>query len=119
MDRRLEAIFRDLPAGDISAVVLGCTHFIYIKPRLKALLGENVRYYDGNAGTAQQALRMLRRQGLMTDTDPSTFDPESQITIDTSGEKGHVIPLCRRLIRTLMKDIPFSSSISPEKGPRE
>lgn len=43
-----------------SAVVLGCTHFIYFKPVLRALLGPNVALVDGNQGTVRHMFNYLQ-----------------------------------------------------------
>lgn len=44
-----------------SAVVLGCTHFIYFKPVLQALLGPHVALVDGNQGTVRHMFNSLQR----------------------------------------------------------
>ena len=45
------------------AVVLGCTHYIYIRPILKSLFTSDVSIYDGNAGVAQQTIKKATRGG--------------------------------------------------------
>jgi len=108
IQKRLHRIIGDLPVSEISGVVLGCTHFVYLRPALRSLLGDGVRFYDGNAGTARQVMRMLQKKGLLNERAQGGDPCDLQITIDTSGEKGHVIPLCHRLLRSLMKNRGFS-----------
>ncbi len=46
-----------LPAGNFDGVVLGCTHYIFLKERICAHYG--VPVYDGNAGTARRLSAVL------------------------------------------------------------
>lgn len=48
----------------IKAVVLGCTHFVFLKPALRGLLPESVTLIDGNEGTARQLKKCLTQAGL-------------------------------------------------------
>lgn len=96
----LTELFRDLPLEDFSAVVLGCTHFIYLKDILRELMGPRIRFFDGNRGTAQQLKRVLTQKGLLSDI-KTPWLTEEQIMIDTSGDPGQVIPLCHKLLSML------------------
>ena len=48
----------------IDSVVLGCTHYPFVKNQIAQILG-NVRFFDGNAGTARQLRRVLDAAGLL------------------------------------------------------
>ena len=50
-------------AGNVDAVVLGCTHYPFVREQIAQVLGD-VRFFDGGAGTARQLHRMLKR-GLL------------------------------------------------------
>ena len=41
---------------DCSAIVLGCTHFIYFKAALRDIVPEHVAIIDGNAGTVRRLM---------------------------------------------------------------
>jgi len=41
------------------AIVLGCTHFIFLKKEIQQLFFQKVRIVDGNKGTVQQLIRQL------------------------------------------------------------
>ena len=45
------------------AVVLGCTHYIYIRPILSSILPSDVKIYDGNLGVAKQVIKKANRVG--------------------------------------------------------
>ena len=68
----LDAYLRDLlapyrtPAPD--AVVLGCTHFPFVKEHILRALGRDVPVFDGVRGTSRQLCRLLAEQGLRNPT---------------------------------------------------
>lgn len=53
-----------LPQGNPDAVVLGCTHYIYIKEKIRAHYGCSC--YDGNAGIAARLQKILFSQNPVT-----------------------------------------------------
>lgn len=50
-----------LPSGTPSSVVLGCTHYIYIKESIRQFYGCEV--YDGNSGIAKRLADTLLKEG--------------------------------------------------------
>ena len=50
--------------GQLDAIVLGCTHYPFVKDSIQKILGENVQVLDGGAGTARQTCRLLEESGL-------------------------------------------------------
>ena len=69
----VESFLRDLLgefAGDeaqtsLDAVVLGCTHYPFIRHRIRKILGEQVEIFDGGEGTARELARRLTVAGLL------------------------------------------------------
>lgn len=53
--------YRDVPFG---AVVLGCTHYPFVKKAIAAALGRQTEFVDGSAGTARQLRRRLQQENL-------------------------------------------------------
>ncbi|RUO33244.1 glutamate racemase [Aliidiomarina soli] len=47
--------------ADYSAVVLGCTHFIYFRNALQTMVGDSVTLIDGNQGTVKQLFALLQQ----------------------------------------------------------
>ena len=58
----LDKLFKSVPRFD--AVVLGCTHYPFLKGVISSLL-PHVRIYDGGQGTARQLHRLLEADGLL------------------------------------------------------
>lgn len=49
----------------VKAAVLGCTHYVFVKSALRAVLPESVALVDGNRGTARQLKSRLSQKGLL------------------------------------------------------
>ena len=54
----------ELELSDYSKVVLGCTHFIHFSNILKKLFGNDVKFYDGSIGTANNLKRIANTAHL-------------------------------------------------------
>lgn len=53
-------------AGRVDGVVLGCTHYPFIKAQIQEVLGD-VAFYESAQGTARQLRRRLVRRGLLSE----------------------------------------------------
>ena len=76
----------------VDAVVLGCTHYVFLRPLLAEMLPERVKVLDGNAGTARQLQRVLTERGLLSDA------AAGGAVLQTSGDPETVLPVMRRLL---------------------
>ena len=76
----------------VDAVVLGCTHYPFVKPMIQRTLGEHVMVFDGGAGTAREMKRRLREADLLTGR-----TTRGQVEFRNSLEKPEKIALCKRL----------------------
>ena len=54
--------------GRVDAVVLGCTHYPFIRRQIAEVLG-NIPFYDGGAGTARELKRRLDENGILSARD--------------------------------------------------
>ena len=50
--------------GKIDGIVLGCTHYPFLKKQIRTVMGD-VPLYDGGSGTARELRRQLSRYGLL------------------------------------------------------
>lgn len=50
--------------GELDALVLGCTHYPFVKDSVQRILGADVQVLDGGAGTARQTCRLLEERNL-------------------------------------------------------
>lgn len=51
----------------IDSIVLGCTHYPFVRKEIQAIVGPEVMIYDGGPGTAREMRRRLEVAGLRTE----------------------------------------------------
>ena len=76
----LSELLAPLKREKLDAVVLGCTHYPFVKKEISSILGENVEIFDGSLGTALNTRRRLEENGLLNDAS----DKGSVAFIDSS-----------------------------------
>ena len=94
---RLEAFLLDklMPFSKVpvDAVVLGCTHYPFLRPVLRRLLGKRPEILDGTEGVARQLRRQLEQLGLLTD---STCD--GQVVFQNSDSSPEIMERAQMLL---------------------
>ena len=92
--RYLEELFNRYPPEKVDAVVLGCTHYVFLKDMIREMLPERIAITDGNAGTARQLKRVLEREGLLNDESPGS------VRLETSGAERDIALMRKMLINS-------------------
>ncbi|NKF24430.1 glutamate racemase [Solimonas marina] len=93
--RRLLAQYLEpLLQSGADTLVLGCTHYPFLRPVIAQLVGPGVCLLDTGAAVARQTQRVLEREALLA---PPT--QSGQFEWRTSGERGAVTPVVERLFR--------------------
>jgi glutamate racemase len=81
---------------EVDAIVLGCTHYIFIKGAFKRAAKRYLRgactLFDGNVGTIQQLKHILEAQQLLN------HHGGGQVTFLTSGDPAVYEPLFQKLL---------------------
>ena len=77
-------------AGNLDALVLGCTHYPFARSAISDTVGKSVPLLDGGEGTAQQTRRRLEEQDLL-------FDGPGEILWENSLDDPAMLALCRQL----------------------
>lgn len=79
-----------LKTGEMDTLVLGCTHYVFAKPELRALVGPDVQLIDTGAAVARQTRRLLNKaQTLRAEPagrDPAALAGAQQIQLMTTGQ---------------------------------
>ena len=80
-------------AAQLDALVLGCTHYPFMKKAMAQVLGDGVELLDGGEGTARETKRRLAEAGLLNDGEGELFvknssgNPEKiRLTLALLGE---------------------------------
>ncbi|MBR2663510.1 MAG: glutamate racemase [Clostridia bacterium] len=95
--RYLEKLLAGWDLDSVDAVVLGCTHYVFLKPMLRRMLPDRIRITDGNAGTARQLRRVLSERDLLRTAGPGA------VRMETSGDPEVILPVMRRLFRKALE----------------
>ena len=89
--RYLLDLFKPYDLTRVDAIVLGCTHYVFLRPILQAILPPTVSVLDGNEGTARQLRRVLAGKDLLS-------DGPGGVQLETSGDPVLVLPVMQRLL---------------------
>jgi glutamate racemase len=77
----LEGALKPMLAAKIDTVVLGCTHYPFVIPQIKKIVGPEVRVIDPAPAIARQAGRLLEKFGLRNQD-----EGKGKVSLLTSGE---------------------------------
>lgn len=80
----------------IDVLVLGCTHYPFLRPAIERVLGDGIAVIDAGAAVAQQVERVLARGG-----DHSPRLGEGRVSCFTSGDTKRFLAIARRLVPEL------------------
>ena len=75
----LKELFARYDLEKTDAVVLGCTHYVFLKDMIRRMLPEHVVITEGSEGTARQLKRVLARNRLLNETG------KGLVELETSG----------------------------------
>ena len=75
----------------LSALVLGCTHYPFMRKAMARVLGEGVELLDGGEGTARETRRRLLEAGLLNEGD-------GDLIVENSSGDPEKIALTHRLL---------------------
>jgi len=78
---------------EIGAIVLGCTHYPFIKPVIEYVLGENIPIIDGGLGTSIELMRRLKEKELINDS-----LIEGSVEIYNSAEDEYILEISKELL---------------------
>jgi glutamate racemase len=76
----------------VDAVVLGCTHYPFVKDMIQKTLGADVLVFDGGEGTAKEMKRRLGEAGLLT-----SRTGQGNVEFRNSLKSEEKLRLCRKL----------------------
>lgn len=87
----LEALLEPLRAAEVDQVVLGCTHYPFLRDAIAEVLGPGVRIVDSGGAVARQVERVLGEGGGVR------AGGEGSIRVLTTGDPARVAPVVERL----------------------
>lgn len=67
LEQYLKKLLYPYLSGGMDAVVLGCTHYPFVRNAIAKVMGKNPVILDGSEGTARELQRRLTQMDLLTD----------------------------------------------------
>lgn len=78
---------------DVASIVLGCTHYPFIKDELAKVVGEKTTIIDGSVGTVNQLKRLLTSNNILNEKQSKGI-----VTIYNSSKNASLIDLSYKLL---------------------
>jgi len=91
----LEEYLEPMLKEKMDVLVLGCTHFPFLRPALAQVLGPAVQIIDSGEAVARQTRRVLEQSGGLN---PNISVKPAEIIFYTSGDPAQVGPVIARLL---------------------
>ena len=81
------------PFEKVDAVVLGCTHYPFVRGMIQKVLGDGAVLFDGGEGTARETRRQLADRELLN---PS--EEKGKVVFENSAKEERLLRLCEELL---------------------
>lgn len=85
--------FKSYNISDIGAIVLGCTHYPFIRETISEVIGQDIPIIDGGYGTCNELKRRLKKADLVNNS-----NEKGNVTIYNSIGGSEIIDKCKRLL---------------------
>ena len=82
-----------LLSSGIDALVVACTHYVFVQDLISELIGPDVMLIDPSEGVARWTGRLLEQRGL-----EAAKDRQGSITFLSTGDGAHLAAMAQRLI---------------------
>ena len=99
LDDYLIKIFSKTNINDITDIVLGCTHYIFIKSQIDKFFENKVRIIDGNEGTVRQLKRILTPSSLYREDIRCSCYNDEMVEFYFSRSKDAVLHKCKQWVK--------------------
>lgn len=103
--RYLDDLLAPVLKEDLCAVVLGCTHYLFVKKEVVRLVGDRTAVIHGNCGTVMQLKRVLEQENLLAkNAQVRKMHFREKVRFYTSGVKERLGPLSEQLLEVALLD---------------
>lgn len=65
IEEAIKACFDGIDISEVNSVVLGCTHFVFLKEAVRSVLGDHIQIFDGNFGTVRHLKNKLNQMDCL------------------------------------------------------
>lgn len=103
VERSIKDCFDGINMNEVSSIVLGCTHYIFLKDDIRNFVGDKVNIIEGNEGTARHLNNILNKNNLLK----QSSEEEVLIDIYNSKENKEMINLSKLLLTFSLEKLGF------------
>ncbi|WP_432406163.1 glutamate racemase [Wukongibacter sp. M2B1] len=103
IEKSVKECFDGIDIDKVASIVLGCTHYIFLKDSIRAFAGDKVQIIDGNEGTARHLKDVLRNKKLLKNIE----EDEIQLYIYNSKKDNEIIELSKKLLTFSLEKLEF------------
>lgn len=96
LEKYLQELFAPYRSRRIDSIVLGCTHYPFVKTTIQKVLPGPINIFDGGEGTARETKRRLAERNLLKDENSCP----GKVTFLNSLPCKEIYALCEKLYRT-------------------
>lgn len=82
-------------------IVLGCTHYVFIRQTLKKVFGPQVKLIDGNYGTVMQVKRLLEGAGMLKQESSGPV----QVLLYNSDKSPRLLIMSEMLLKNRLEEL--------------
>lgn len=98
----LQNLWADISIAEVSSVVLGCTHYCFIKNDLQEITGPDIKIVDGNTGTVRHLKRTLKASALLNE-DHFVAPVNDRVEFFATGHDSKTIEMCQRFLQKYLQ----------------
>ncbi|HVH12212.1 MAG TPA: glutamate racemase [Longimicrobium sp.] len=91
LEARMEAYVAPLREAGVDIVVLGCTHYVFVRDTIQQALGPDVRLLDSGEAIARRTRQILAETAALERSGTGSF------RLRTTGDPAEVAPVVHRL----------------------
>ncbi len=110
IEEYIKKVFLPYNLDEIGTIVLGCTHYVFIKNIIADIVGENISIVDGNLGTARHVKHLLENNGTLTPISEENCKV-TKIKVINSSNDIKMVSLSKKLIEERLKDLEWCGTI--------
>lgn len=110
LDEYIKKLFHQLELSEVSSIVLGCTHYIFIKETIQKIVGDGIQLVDGNNGTVKQVERLLMAAGLLNGLS-TTVAPTTEVRLINSSGSRALYDLSKQLLEEGLRGLGWNGII--------
>lgn len=103
-------IFSSHNIDDIGVIVLGCTHYVFIRDIIADTVGEDVIIVDGNLGTVRHLKNLLHSNNKLNSNNTGGCR-KTEIKLINSGKNSNMLALSKKLLEERLRDLNWCGAI--------